>query len=217
MRIGGSARGIVRCGPKLSTGAIGRPIRLRIAHRDTRALRPDGYAGPTVSGHHAQDDLDGHGLPSDRHGALSLWGSPDGLGDARPFGEHSIGEDVAMLAVAFAGGALGCLDLSWCAVPESARLEWALNDTVAKERPASLRLMTDGSLDWTSPDRQSRTQAGRLASGRPGLPGRLHRDPAALHRGLDLGRRARDPARQTTSKRWKSSGRPTARPRKDAR
>ncbi len=29
---------------EIDSGAIGRPIRLRIAHRDTRALRPDGFA-----------------------------------------------------------------------------------------------------------------------------------------------------------------------------
>ncbi len=31
------------------------------------------------------------------------------------FGRRNVGEDVAMLAVYFAGGALGLLDLSWCA------------------------------------------------------------------------------------------------------
>ena len=34
------------------------------------------------------------------------------------FGRGNVGEDVAMLAVYFAGGALGLLDLSWCTPPD---------------------------------------------------------------------------------------------------
>src|SRR5262249_58969013 len=67
------------------------------------------------------------------------------------FGRQNIGEDIAMLALYFAGGALGWLDLSWCAAPEQSRPEWALYPTVAEGTDGTLRLLTDGSLEWISP------------------------------------------------------------------
>ena len=67
------------------------------------------------------------------------------------FGRGNVGEDVAMLAVYFASGALGWLDMSWCAVPDRARPEWALNETVVEGSAATLRLLTDGSLELISP------------------------------------------------------------------
>ena len=57
-----------------------------------------------------------------------------------------------MLAVSFAGGALGWLDFSWCAAPDRARPEWALNETVVEGSAATVRLLTDGSLELISPD-----------------------------------------------------------------
>jgi predicted dehydrogenase len=68
------------------------------------------------------------------------------------FGQGNIGEDVATLVVQFAGGALGCLDLSWCASPDHARPEWALNETVVEGSLATVRLMTDGSLELVTLD-----------------------------------------------------------------
>jgi predicted dehydrogenase len=41
--------------------------------------------------------------------------------------------------------------MSWCAPPDLARPEWALNETVAEGTGGALRLLTDGSLEWTSP------------------------------------------------------------------
>ena len=55
-----------------------------------------------------------------------------------------------MLAVSFASGALGWLDFSWCAAPDRARPEWALNETVVEGSAATVRVMTDGSLELIS-------------------------------------------------------------------
>ncbi len=67
------------------------------------------------------------------------------------FGDQTIGEDMATLTLLFAGGALGSLDFSWCTAPDQARFEWALNATVAEGTGGTLRLLTDGSLELTSP------------------------------------------------------------------
>jgi predicted dehydrogenase len=131
-------------------GAIGRPIRLRIAHRDTRALRPDGYlAQPYLATMPKMIlmDMGCHLIDTARY----LFGEVETVSATLGrFGQHSVGEDVAMLDLRFASGSLGCLDLSWCAVPESARLEWALNETVAEGTAGTLRLTTDGSLESMS-------------------------------------------------------------------
>jgi predicted dehydrogenase len=75
------------------------------------------------------------------------------------FGSRNVGEDVAMIMLSFASGALGWLDLSWCASPDGARPEWALNQTVVEGTGGMLRLLTDGSLEWISPtgERERRT------------------------------------------------------------
>ena len=67
------------------------------------------------------------------------------------FGSHSIGEDVATLSLQFAGGCMGLLDMSWCAPADLARAEWALNETVVEGTAGTLRLLTDGSLEWIGP------------------------------------------------------------------
>jgi D-apiose dehydrogenase len=135
---------------EIAAGAIGRPIRLRIAHRDTRALRPDGYIAQPYLAAMPQMilmDMGCHLIDTARY----LIGDVQSVSATLArFGEHSIGEDIAMLAVQFVGGALGSFDLSWCAVPESARLEWALDETVAEGTAGTLRLLTDGSLELTS-------------------------------------------------------------------
>ena len=132
-------------------GAIGRPIRLRIAHRDTRALRPDGYAAQPYLATMPKMilmDMGCHLIDTARY----LFGEVETVSATLGrFGQRSVGEDVAMLDLRFASGPLCCLDLSWCAVPQSARLEWALNETVAEGTAGTLRLTTDGSLEWTSP------------------------------------------------------------------
>ncbi len=60
-------------------------------------------------------------------------------------------EDVATLSLRFAGGCLGLLDMSRCAPADLARAEWALNETVVEGTAGTLRLLTDGSLEWISP------------------------------------------------------------------
>jgi predicted dehydrogenase len=67
------------------------------------------------------------------------------------FGRGNVGEDMAMLSVYFAGGSLGLLDMSWCAVPDLARPEWALNESVAEGSSGTLRLLFDGSVELVSP------------------------------------------------------------------
>ncbi len=67
------------------------------------------------------------------------------------FGSPSIGEDVATLSLQFAGGCMGLLDMSWCAPADLARAEWALNETVVEGTAGTLRLLTDGSLEWIGP------------------------------------------------------------------
>jgi D-apiose dehydrogenase len=136
---------------EIDAGSIGRPIRLRIAHRDTRAIRPDGFLAQP---YHATAqrlilmDMGCHLIDTARYliGEIQTVSATIGR-----FGRHNVGEDVAMLSVYFAGGALGFFDLSWCAFPEFARPEWALNETVAEGSEATLRLLTDGSLELASP------------------------------------------------------------------
>jgi len=136
---------------ELDAGTIGRPIRLRIAHRDTRALRADGFDDQPYfrtmprlilleMGCHLVDTA--RFLIGEVETVSALLGR---------FGSHSIGEDVALLSLQFAGGCLGLLDMSWCAPADLARAEWALNETVVEGTAGTLRLLTDGSLEWISP------------------------------------------------------------------
>ncbi len=136
---------------EISAGTIGRPIRLRIAHRDTRALREGGYDDQPYfrtmprlilleMGCHLVDT------------ARFLIGEVETVSAALgKFGSHSIGEDVATLSLQFAGGCMGLLDMSWCAPADLARAEWALNETVVEGTAGTLRLLTDGSLEWIGP------------------------------------------------------------------
>jgi predicted dehydrogenase len=140
----------------IESGAIGRPIRLRIAHRDTRALRPDGFADQPYfatmprlilleMGCHLVDT------------ARFLFGAIERVtATLGRFGEGHAGEDVAMLVVGFQGGALGLLDMSWCAPAEVARPEWALNETVAEGTAGALRVRTDGALEFAGLDGATR-------------------------------------------------------------
>ncbi len=91
---------------EISAGTIGRPIRLRIAHRDTRALREGGYDDqpyfrtlPRLTllemGCHLVDT------------ARFLIGEVETVFAALgKFGSHSIGEDVATLSLQFASDCL---------------------------------------------------------------------------------------------------------------
>jgi predicted dehydrogenase len=136
---------------EIDSGLIGRPIRLRMSHYDTRALRADGFAQqPYLAAMPRMILMDTgcHLVDTARYliGEVQTVSATVGR-----FGRRGIGEDVAMLAVYFAGGALGWLDLSWCAASEQSRPEWALYPTVAEGTDGTLRLLTDGSLEWVSP------------------------------------------------------------------
>jgi predicted dehydrogenase len=137
---------------EIDAGAIGRPIRLRIAHREPRALCPDGFALQPYQATMPRLillDMGCHLVDTARYliGEIQTVTASTGR-----FGRNNFGEDVAMIAVYFAGGSLGLLDMSWCAaVPDLARPEWALNETVAEGSAGTLRLLADGSLEIISP------------------------------------------------------------------
>lgn len=136
---------------EIDSGSIGRPIRLRIAQHDTRAIRPDGLAQQPYLARMPRlilMDIGVHLVDTSRYllGEIRTIAATTGR-----FGGHTAGEDVAMLALTFAGGALAALDMSWCTPPVGARPEWALNPTVLEGSEGTLRLRTDGSLDRASP------------------------------------------------------------------
>jgi len=136
----------------IDSGAIGRPIRLRIAHRDTRAIRPDGFADQPYLAARPRlilMEMGCHLVDTARF----LFGAIERVtASLGRFGEGHPGEDLATLMVGFRGGALGLLDMSWCAPADVARPEWALNETVAEGTAGTLRLRSDGSLEWIGPD-----------------------------------------------------------------
>jgi predicted dehydrogenase len=144
---------------EIDAGSIGSPLRLRIAHRDTRALRKDGFH---CQPYHAAApklilmDMGCHLIDTARYlfGEIQTVSATIGH-----FGLRNAGEDVAMLVVSFTEGALGFFDLTWCAFPDLARPEWALNETVVEGSDATLRLLSDGSLELVSPngERERRT------------------------------------------------------------
>jgi len=136
---------------EIDAGIIGRPIRLRIAHRDTRALRPDGYDDQPYFRTMPRLillEMGCHLVDTARFLIGEVQTVAATLGR---FGRHSQGEDVATLSLYFSGGCMGLLDMSWCAPPELARPEWALNETVIEGTGGALKVLTDGSLEWTSP------------------------------------------------------------------
>ena len=154
---------------EIDAGAIGRPIRLRITHRDTRAFRAGGYDDQPYfrtmprlilleMGCHLVDT------------ARFLIGEVETVSAALgKFGSHSTGEDVATLSIRFAGGCMGMLDMSWCAPADLARAEWALERHGRRGNrrgsPALDRRLTR--MDW--PDRRPRAKTRVLAARRPGL------------------------------------------------
>jgi D-apiose dehydrogenase len=137
---------------EIEAGTVGRPIRLRIAHHDTRALRPDGQAQQPYLGTMRRlilMDVGCHLVDTARYLMGEIEAVSASIGQ---FGRWTVGEDVAMVALSFAGGALGWLDMSWCTPPQGARPEWALNPTVVEGTDGTLRALPDGSLEWTGPD-----------------------------------------------------------------
>ena len=105
---------------EIDSGSIGRPIRLRIAHRDTRAVRPGGFTDQPYLAAMPRlilMDMGCHLVDTARYLMGEIQSVSATIGR---FGADNIGEDVAMLAVSFASGALGWLDFSWCAFPDPA-------------------------------------------------------------------------------------------------
>jgi predicted dehydrogenase len=143
---------------EIEAGRIGRPIRLRMAYHDTRALRPDGLAQqPYLATMRRLILMDAgcHLVDTARYLLGEIRTVSASIGR---YGSQTAGEDVAMLSVSFDGGALGWLDLSWCTPSDGARPEWALNPTVVEGTDGTIRVLTDGSLEWASPDgRRART------------------------------------------------------------
>jgi predicted dehydrogenase len=136
---------------EIDSGLVGRPIRLRMSHYDTRALRPDGFAlQPYLATMRRLIlmDMGCHLVDTARYLIGEIQTVSASIGR---FGRRTVGEDVAMLSVYFAGGVLGWFDLSWCTPAEGARPEWALSPTVVEGTDGTVRLLTDGSLEWTSP------------------------------------------------------------------
>jgi predicted dehydrogenase len=143
-------------------GAIGRLIRVRLAHRDTRALRPEGFADQPYFAEMPRLillEMGPHLIDTARYLAgdvRSVSATIARAGDGHP------GDDVATLSLRFASGALGLIDISWCAAADVARAEWALNESVIEGAEGTLRLLRDGSLD------------------RVGLDGRIEHIPVPL-------------------------------------
>ncbi len=131
----------------LDSGRLGRPICLRLAHRDTRALRPGGFSDQPYFATMPRlilFEMGPHLIDTARYllGEVS-----DVSARLAHFGEGHAGEDLAMLTLRFTSGALGSLDMSWCAPALFARPDWALNETVIEASRATLRLLPDGSLE----------------------------------------------------------------------
>jgi predicted dehydrogenase len=131
---------------EIDARAIGRPIRLRLAHRDTRALRPDGFADQPFCATMPRLILMEMGCHLVDTARFLLGDVATVAATLARFGAGHIGEDVATLSLTFACGALGLLDMSWCATADVARSEWALNETVVEGTEGTLKLQTDGSI-----------------------------------------------------------------------
>jgi D-apiose dehydrogenase len=136
---------------EIEAGAIGRPIRLRIAHRDTRALRAGGYDKQPYFRTMPRLILLEMGCHLVDTARFLLGEVATVSATLGKFGPYSAGEDLATLSLRFAGGCLGLLDMSWCAPADLAREEWALNETIVEGTAGTLRLLTDGSLEWIGP------------------------------------------------------------------
>lgn len=108
---------------EIDAGTVGRPLRIRIAHRDTRALRPDGFAEQPYLATATRlilMDMGSHVIDVARF----LIGEVQTVrATTARFGQGHLGEDLATLSLEFAGGVLGLIDLSWCAPADLARPE----------------------------------------------------------------------------------------------
>lgn len=131
---------------ELESGTIGRPIRLRLAHRDTRALRPEGFRDQPYFATMPRLillEMGCHLVDTARYLLGEVKTVAATLGR---FGAGHLGEDLATLSLVFQSGALGLLDMTWCAPADLARPEWALNETAVEGSDGLLKIQTDGSL-----------------------------------------------------------------------
>lgn len=136
---------------ELQNGRIGRPIRLRLAHRDLRALMADGFADQPYFAEMPRlilFEMGPHLVDTARYlmGEVAAVSAIVGR-----FGHGHAGDDVATLTLWFRSGAVGLLDMTWCAHADVARPDWALNETVAEGTAGSLRVEADGSMTWRGP------------------------------------------------------------------
>ncbi len=131
---------------EIDAGTIGHPIRIRMSHRETRALRPDGF---TLQPYFADMkrliliEMGCHLVDTSRFLIGEVQTVSATISRA---GTKTLGEDIATLSLYFNGGTLGLLDMSWCAPADHARPEWAINETVVEGTTGALKLQTDGSL-----------------------------------------------------------------------
>jgi predicted dehydrogenase len=138
-------------------GTIGRPIRLRLVHRDTRALRKDGFADQPYFAAMPRLlllEMGCHLIDAARYLLGEVRSVAATIGR---FGAGHPGEDLATLSLGFETGALGLLDMTWCAPADHTRPEWALNETAIEGTTGMLRVQLDGSLRWVGLDGDSRT------------------------------------------------------------
>lgn len=147
---------------ELEAGTIGRPIRLRLAHRETRALRAGGFRDQPYFSTMPRLillEMGCHLVDTARYVLGEVATVTATLGR---FGPGHLGDDLATLSLEFEGGALGLLDMTWCAPADLARPEWALNETTLEGTEGILRLLRDGSLQRVGLDGQVERRPVRL-------------------------------------------------------
>jgi predicted dehydrogenase len=141
----------------IDRGEIGRPIRLRLSHRETRALRPGGFADQPYFATMPRLILLEMGCHLVDTARFLLGEARSVAATVGRFGDGHLGDDLATLLIQFESGALGLLDMTWCAPAELARPEWALNQTVIEGTTGTLRLLADGALQGVDLDGRTRT------------------------------------------------------------
>lgn len=128
-------------------GAIGRPIRLRLAHRDTRALRAGGFDEQPYFREMPRlilYEMGPHLIDTARY----LMGEVSHVAAVVDrFGDGHIGDDAATLTLRFADGGVGLVDICWCSSFGISKPEWALNETIVEGTRGSLVLRQDASIE----------------------------------------------------------------------
>lgn len=143
---------------EIDAGTVGRPVRLRLAHRDTRALRPGGFSDQPFLASRPRLillEMGCHLVDTARYLMGEVRSVSATLGR---FGPGHPGEDLATLNLRFATGAVGLLDMSWCAPADLARPEWALNESAVEGTAGALRVRPDGSLALVTLDGLTETR-----------------------------------------------------------